>query len=197
MTATGLGFPVSTTQTIVGSLIGVGFASQAAITWEWTSGSVSQIAASWAIAPLLAAAFAAIVFATVKYSVLERKDSFKWGLRLIPVYLGFTAGVLALFLAIEVPDAPSLADVAGEIAGSILAVFFGVMIIGYVFFVPYFKAKLVREDPRVKIWHLPLGPLLLRENPPLYYPGKGDEFVTNYVSYKNITHLDLRHMSAL
>lgn len=189
MFATGMGFPVSTTQTIVGALIGVGFATQAAIIWEWTGGSISQIAASWAIAPVIAACFSALVFATVKYSVLERKDSFKWGMRLIPWYFGFTAGVLALFLAIEVPNAPTLAEVAGEIAGSILAVFFGFVILGYVFMVPFFKAKLVREDPRIRIWHLPLGPLLLKDNPPLYWPGTGTEFVTNYYedAYGNVT----------
>ena len=189
MTATGFGLPVSTTQTIVGALVGVGFASQASITWEWTSGSVSQIAASWAIAPCIAACFAALVFATVKYSVLERKDSFKWGLRLIPFYLAFTAGVLALFLAVEVPNAPDLADVAGEIAGSILAVFFGVLIIGYVFFMPFFKRKLVKQDPRLRVWHIPLGPLLNKENPPLYFPGKGTEYVTNYYedAYGNVS----------
>lgn len=162
------------------SALQVGFASQAAITWRWESGSISQIAASWAIAPLIAAAFSAIVFATVKYSVLERKDSFKWAMRLIPSYLGLRAAVLTLFIVIEVPDAPDLNSIAEEISGSILAVFFGVMIIGYVFFIPFFKAKLVREDPRLRPWHIPLGPLLLRENPPLYWPGKGDEFVTNY-----------------
>lgn len=50
-TATGSGFPVSTTQTVVGALIGVGFATQAGITWKWTGGSVSQVAASWGVAP--------------------------------------------------------------------------------------------------------------------------------------------------
>lgn len=187
--ATGTGFPVSTTQTVVGALVGVGFASQASVTWEWTDGSVSQIAASWVIAPLISAVFGALIFATVKYSVLERKDSFKWGLRVVPVFLGFTAGVLALFLAVEIPNAPDLGDVAGEIAGSILAVFFGVTIIGYVLFVPFFKAKLVKQDPRLRIWHIPLGPLLLRENPPLYWPGKGSEYVTNYYedAYGNVT----------
>ena len=101
--ATRMGMPVSTTQTIVGALIGVGFASQAAITWEWTSGSVSQVAASWAVAPGIAACFAALVFGTVEYSVLERKDGLKWGLRLIPWYFAFTAAILALFITIEAP----------------------------------------------------------------------------------------------
>jgi PiT family inorganic phosphate transporter len=166
----------------------VGFATQAGITWRWESGSISQVAASWGIAPAIAACFSAIVFGSLKYSVLERKDSFKWAMRLIPFYLAGTAAILALFLAVEMPSAPDLADVAGEIAGSILAVFFGVLIIGYVFFIPFFKAKLVNEDPRIKFWHLPLGPLLLRENPPLYWPGKGEEFVTNYYedAYGNV-----------
>lgn len=75
MIATGLGMPVSTTQTIVGALIGVGFASQSQIKWGWTKGSVSQVAASWGIAPFIAGAFSALVFATIKYSVLERTSS--------------------------------------------------------------------------------------------------------------------------
>lgn len=101
-------------------------------------------------------------------------------MRLIPFYLGLTAAILTLFIVIEVPNAPDLASISGVIAGSIVGVFVGVMIIGYVFFIPFFKAKLVRQDPRLRVWHIPLGPLLLRENPPLYWPGKGTEFVTNY-----------------
>ena len=187
--ATALGFPVSTTQTVVGALIGVGFASQASITWAWESGSVSQIAASWGVAPLIAMCFSAILFATLKYAVLERRDSFKWAIRLIPFYLAFTASVLALFIAVEAPSAPDLSEVAGPIAGSIVAVFFGVLIIAYVFFIPFFKRKLVQKDPRVRVWHIPLGPLLLRENPPLYFPGNGEEYVTNYYedAYGNVT----------
>jgi phosphate/sulfate permease len=46
MFATGMGWPVSTIQTIVGALTGVGFASQADINWAWSKGSVSQVATS-------------------------------------------------------------------------------------------------------------------------------------------------------
>jgi len=46
MVATRLGFPVSTTQTIVGALIGVGFASGSPVKWAWEKGSVTQVAAS-------------------------------------------------------------------------------------------------------------------------------------------------------
>lgn len=181
MIATRFGWPVSTTQTIVGALIGVGFATESRINWGWSKGSVSQVAASWGIAPMIAAGFSAIIFGTVKYSVLERQDSFKWAMRLIPLYFAMTGAILALFIVVEAPTAPSLEEFgAGKAAGIILGVFFGCLIICYIFFIPFFKRKLVMKDSRVRIWHVPMGPLLLKEDCKLYWPGKGDEFVTNY-----------------
>lgn len=172
MVCTRLGMPVSTTQTIVGALIGVGFASQAQITWGWKKGSVSQIAASWGVAPAIAASFSALIFLVLKYSVLERRDPFKWAMRLIPFYLSVTAALLALFIVIEAPTADSLEEFGpGKACGIILGVLFGMLIISYVFFMPYFKRRLVMNDSRVKFWHIPLGPLLLKEDPPLYFPG--------------------------
>lgn len=179
--ATIAGFPVSTTQTVVGALIGSGLAAQASIKWDWDKGSVSQIAASWVIAPFISAGFAAILFGTVKYGVLQRKDPLKWGLRLIPFYLAFTGGVLALFIIDELPEGESLEEMGpGKACGIILGVFFGVLLISYAFFLPYFHRRLVQGDARVRAWHIPLGPLLWRENPPLYFPAKGDLIVTDY-----------------
>ncbi|KEF55154.1 PiT family inorganic phosphate transporter [Exophiala aquamarina CBS 119918] len=182
MLATYLGFPVSTTQTVVGALIGSGFASQASIKWEWTSGSVSQVAASWGIAPAIAAAFAALIFGIVKYTVLERKDSFKWAMRLIPFYIATTCSILALFIVVEAPTAPSLEEFgAGKAVGIILGVWAGMLLVSYIFFVPYFERRLIREDNTVKFYHIPLGPLLRRQGPPLYFPAKHSEkFVIDY-----------------
>lgn len=182
MVATRIGWPVSTTQTVVGALIGVGFASQSSIKWAWESGSVSQVAASWGIAPVIAAGFSALVFGIVKYSVLERKDSFKWAMRLIPFYFATTASILALFIVVEAPTAPSLEEFgAGKAVGIILGVWAGVLVIAYIFFMPYLERRLVKQDSRVKFYHAPLGPLLRRENPPLYFPGKDDgKYVIDY-----------------
>ncbi|KAI9927241.1 hypothetical protein ASPWEDRAFT_46696 [Aspergillus wentii DTO 134E9] len=181
MLATTWGWPVSTTQTTIGALVGVGFAVQTSIHWEWTKGSVSQTAASWGIAPLIAAGFSSIIFATVKYSVLERKDSFKWAMRLIPVYLATTGAILALFIVVEAPTAPSLEEFgARKAVGIVLGVFAGCLVVAIVFFMPYFHRRLVKQDPRVKFYHVPLGPLLLKDDCRLYFPGKGDNFVTNY-----------------
>jgi phosphate/sulfate permease len=178
--ATRLGFPVSTTQTIVGALVGVGIASQTRVQWAWEDGSVSQIAASWAIAPLLAAAFAAILFATLKFCILERKDPLKKAMRAIPWYLAFTGGVLALFITIEAPGIGLDELGTGTAIGIVLGTFGGCLLISYVFFLPYFHRRLIKQDTRLRAWHIPLGPLLWREDPPLYFPGKGDEAVKDY-----------------
>jgi sodium-dependent phosphate transporter len=181
MLATKLGMPVSTTQTVVGAIVGAGFASQTDAKWAWEDGSLSQVAASWAIAPLIAAAFSAIIFGTVKYSVLERKDPFKNAMRIIPFYFAMTGAILALFIVVESPTAPSLEEFgAGKASGIILGVFFGCLAICYIFFVPFFKRKLIMKDPRVRIWHVILGPKLLKEDTRLFWPGKGDEYVTDY-----------------
>lgn len=196
MVATRLGLPVSTTQTIVGALLGVGFASSASISWAWDSGSVSQVAASWGIAPAIAACFAALLFATLKFGVLERKEPLKWAMRLIPFYLAFTAGILALFIVIEAPTAPSLEKFgAGKACGVVLGVFFGFLAIAYIFFVPYFHRRLIKNDARVRAYHIPLGPLLWKDDVKLYFPGDPDgEVVKDY--YEN-AHLARENASAV
>ncbi|CAO1603734.1 hypothetical protein XANCAGTX0491_007313 [Xanthoria calcicola] len=176
--ATSVGYPVSTTQTIVGALIGVGFAADSPVTWEWKSGSVSQVAASWVIAPLLAGCFAAIVFSTIKFGVLERSNPFALGMMAIPFYLAFTCAVLALFMVVEAPTAPSLEEFgAGKAVGIVLGVFFGILLLAYIFVRPYLHRRLVKGDSRIKFYHIPLGPLLMKDDPPLYWPAKADGVV--------------------
>ncbi|OAX84054.1 hypothetical protein ACJ72_01589 [Emergomyces africanus] len=185
LVATKLGFPVSTTQTVVGALVGVGIASQASVKWAWADGSVSQIAASWAIAPAIAAAFSALIFGTIKYSVLERRDPLKWAMRLIPYYLSITAAILALFIIVELPGGQSYEEFGvGKMCGIVLGVFFGCLAFSYAFFLPYFHRRLIVGDARVKFYHLPLGPTLWRDDPWLYFPAAADgEVVIDY--YKN------------
>ncbi|KAM0327195.1 hypothetical protein ACHAQA_006328 [Verticillium albo-atrum] len=192
--ATKMGMPVSTTQTIVGALVGAGIASGASVSWAWNDGSVSQVAASWGIAPLISGAFAAILFGSLKFCILERENSFEKAMRAIPFYLAFTGAVLALFITVEAPGAPSLEALgAGTACGIVLGVFFGVLAIGYIFFIPYFKRVVVMQDPRIRPWHIPLGPLLLRENPPLYFPGKGDSIVIDYYESAHDETLNEKH----
>lgn len=193
MIASRFGMPVSTTHTIVGSLIGVGFASQSPIKWQWQSGSASQIAASWAIAPSIAAAFSALLYGMLRLSVLDRPDPLKWAMRLIPFYLAFTGSILALFIVIELPTAPSLEEFgAGKASGIIIGTFVGILAIAFIFFRPYFHRRIIKEDTRIEFWHIPLGPLLWKEDPPLYFPGKAKEEVRDYYAITLDTEKNLR-----
>jgi hypothetical protein len=140
---TRMGFPVSTTQSLVGALVGVGIAADVQVNWGWSSGSVSQIAASWGIAPAIAACFGAIIMMSIKLLVHSRTDPLKWGLRVITFYYALTAGILTLFITISgghgIPTPEELG--AGKACGIVLGVFFGVWILTSIFFLPYYYRK--------------------------------------------------------
>ena len=172
---------MSTTQTIVGALVGVGLASGADVSWTWRHGSVSQVAASWAISPIISAGFAALLFGSVKYLVLTRKDPMKQGIRLIPLYQAFTASILALFIVVEAPTAPSL-EAFGVVkaVAIILGIFAFTLIVAYVFFQPYFYRRLIMNDCRLEWYHIPLGPTLWKDDPYVYYPSKKQVAVIDY-----------------
>ncbi|KAL5349605.1 hypothetical protein ACLOAV_005900 [Pseudogymnoascus australis] len=187
---TAFGFPVSTTQSIVGALIGVGIASDVKVNWGWKSNSVSQIAASWGIAPCISAGIGFILFMSIQLLVHKRADPMKWALRLIPVYYALTAGILTLFIVVSgghgIPTLEQLGT--GKAIGIILGVFFGVMILSAIFFVPFYYRSLVKEDRRIRFWHLPMGPLLWKDDPVLYFPGNPEhEVVPDYYKSDLIT----------
>jgi hypothetical protein len=177
----------STTQTVVGALAGAGIAAGTPLKWGWATGSLSQIAASWVISPLISAAVAAALFMTLKYAVLERKEPLKWGMRMIPWYLSFTAIILTIFMIDELPGSEHLDEMAPAKAFGIL---FGtsatILALAYGFLVPYFHRKLIMNDARMRVWHIPLGPLLYKENPPIYFPGKGTATVTDYYAKSTV-----------
>ncbi|KAG4441854.1 hypothetical protein IFR05_002655 [Cadophora sp. M221] len=187
--ATWAGFPVSSTQTVVGALIGAGIAAGADVRWGWQQGGVSQIAASWAIASLIAGCFSATLFGTIKFGIFNREDPFKWAMRMIPFYYAFTAAVLALFMMAETPSTDDFLEESaiGKTLSVIFGIFFGMLGVAYFFFIPYFHRKLVLEDTRVRSWHIPLGPLLLFDDPPLYWPSKSVSGLTDYSAGANKT----------
>lgn len=61
-----------------------------------------------------------------------------------------------------------------------MGTFFGVLAFSYIFVVPYLHRRLVQGDNRLRARHIPLGPLLYRENPPIYWPEKGDDTGLDY-----------------
>jgi inorganic phosphate transporter, PiT family len=91
------GWPVSTTHSIVGAI--VGFASVGigvdAIHWD----KVSTIVASWVVSPVLAGTISFVLFMSVKALILDTDDPFHRAKRYIPVYMwmvGFMISMVTL-----------------------------------------------------------------------------------------------------
>ena len=180
--ATRWGFPVSTTQSIVGALAGVGIAANVKVKWEWKSGSLSQVAASWIIAPAIAAGFGGVIFLSIRLFVLDRENPLQRAMYAIPIYYGLTGGILAIFFIVDgghgLPSPEKLG--VGRATGIVVGCFVGVALITGVFFLPYFYRKLVKGDSRLRIYHIILGPALWKDDVHIFWPGKEGAGIVDY-----------------
>lgn len=91
------GWPVSTTHSIVGAIIGFSSVcvSVDAVKWD----QVAQIATSWVISPLLAAVASFLLFTSVQRLILDSDDPFERAKRYVPGYMflvGFILSMLTL-----------------------------------------------------------------------------------------------------
>ncbi|MCX7554291.1 inorganic phosphate transporter [Marinicella sp. S1101] len=88
------GWPVSTTHSIVGAVVGfaaVGIGTEA-IKW----GKVGDIVLSWVVTPMIAGFLAFLIFQTVHHLILKQKDPLAKAKRYVPFYMFLTAFVLTL-----------------------------------------------------------------------------------------------------
>ncbi|GGE51930.1 phosphate transporter [Halopseudomonas oceani] len=91
------GWPVSTTHSIIGAVIGFGAVgvSMEAVHWE----GVTPIVASWIISPLLSGIVAFMIFISVHRLILDTEDPFANAKRYVPFYMfavGFVVTILTL-----------------------------------------------------------------------------------------------------
>lgn len=94
LVATHFGWPVSTTHSIVGAIVGfaaVGI-SMDAVSW----GKVGKIAASWVVSPLLAGSIAFMLFRSVQNLILEKDDPFANAKRYVPFYMFLVGFIIAM-----------------------------------------------------------------------------------------------------
>lgn len=91
MVASWFGWPVSTTHTIVGALIGFGVAGLGVEAVQW--GQVASIVASWLVSPLLGGTLAFLLAHSVRVLILEAEVPFEAAKKYGPIYV-FLMGVL-------------------------------------------------------------------------------------------------------
>ena len=97
--ATWVGAPVSTTHSVVGGVMGAGIAAAGLSAVNWSS--MSMIAASWIISPVMGGAVAALFLALIKSQILYKEDKIAAARRWVPILIGLMAGVFATYLALK------------------------------------------------------------------------------------------------
>ncbi len=94
MIASAKGWPVSTTHSIVGAIVGFGAVGLGVEAVAW--GQVGTIASSWVISPMLAGTIAFVLFKSVQHLIFEARDPFAAAKRYVPLYVFLVGFVVAM-----------------------------------------------------------------------------------------------------
>ena len=97
--ATWVGAPVSTTHSVVGGVMGAGIAAAGFSAVSW--GTMSGIAASWVISPVLGGAIAAFFLFVIKSRIIYQEDKIAAARRWVPILVGIMAGAFGAYLALK------------------------------------------------------------------------------------------------
>lgn len=88
------GWPVSTTHSIVGALVGFAAVGISVDAVNW--GKVGTIVASWVVSPLLAGTISFALFQSVQRLILDTNDPFKNAKKYVPMYMFFVGFMIAM-----------------------------------------------------------------------------------------------------
>ncbi len=97
--ATALNAPVSTTHSIVGGVMGAGIAAAGLGVVNWAT--MSKIAASWVISPVLGGIIAALILYLIKRLVLNQTDRRTAAKKWVPLLIAFMGGAFAAYMAMK------------------------------------------------------------------------------------------------
>jgi len=102
MVASSRGWPVSTTHSIVGAVIGFAVAGIGIDAVQW--GKVSMIAASWVVSPLLGGTIAFLLMMSIRRLILNTENPFQSARRWGPAYVflvGFIISLVTMFKGLK------------------------------------------------------------------------------------------------
>ncbi len=91
LVATAFGWPVSTTHSIVGAIIGFACVGIGIDSVQWPK--VAEIASSWVLSPIMAGTLSFILYMSVKKFIFGASDPYVAAKRFVPVYI-FLAGYI-------------------------------------------------------------------------------------------------------
>lgn len=130
MIASSRGWPVSTTHSIVGAVVGFAIAAIGLEAVEW--GKISQIVASWVVSPLLGGAISFVLMLSIRRFILNASHPFEAAKRWGPVYVflvGFIISLVTIFKGLKHLNI----ELGGPASFGVAAVIgLGIAIVGYV-----------------------------------------------------------------
>jgi len=132
--ASSLGWPVSTTHSIVGAIVGFGAVGVGieAVSWD----KVYAIIASWVVSPLIAGTMAIMIFKSLQRLVIDTEQPLENAKKYLPFYVFFVGFVLSLVtllkglkhvdslkhLGKDLPTSMMIATLVGILAAIIAAI---------------------------------------------------------------------------
>jgi len=88
------GWPVSTTHTIVGAIVGFASVGISVDAIHW--GAVGKIVMSWVVSPVMAGTLSFSLFMSVKILILDTEDPFNRAKKYIPIYMWMVGFMIAM-----------------------------------------------------------------------------------------------------
>lgn len=144
--ATYLKYPVSTTHSIIGAIIGFSLAYGGSDAADWEK--IGYIVLSWIASPLLAGLFAFVIFYSIQHFIFGSNKPFEYTLILFPVLTFFTFFINVLFIIYKGTPNLELDEMAlwkciliSFSIGTITA------IIAQYLYIPYVKKQLRDNEP--------------------------------------------------
>lgn len=142
--ASSLGWPVSTTHSIVGALVGFGVVGIGvdAVSWD----KVFTIIISWIASPLLAGALAIVIFKSLQFLIIDTRDPLTNAKKYLPFYVFLMSFIIALVTLFKgIKHVESLKHISDDaVISTMIAVIVGIL----AFAVAVFVMKRIKIDPR-------------------------------------------------
>ncbi len=128
LVASRFGWPVSTTHSIVGAIVGFAAVGIGVDVVQWSK--VGSIVMSWVVSPLLAGSIAFALFVSVQKLILSTDDPLGNARRYVPVYIFFVGFIIAMVSMFKGLKHVGLALSTAEIYGVAALVGVASMVVG-------------------------------------------------------------------
>ena len=97
--ATTYGWPVSTTHSIVGAIVGFAAVGISVDSVQW--GKVGEIVSSWVVSPVLAGTMSFLLYMSVRKFIFDKGDPFVNAIRYVPVYIFLVGYIISMVTLVK------------------------------------------------------------------------------------------------